>query len=57
MPSALGRAMDGVLFEMKKAHLAGARFARTLLKPFGQALTPARFNLDVRASSQADAAE
>jgi DNA-binding MarR family transcriptional regulator len=37
--------MDGVLFEMKKAHLAGARFARTLLKPFGRGLTPARFNL------------
>jgi len=37
--------MDGVLFEMKKAHLAGARFARTLLKPFGKKLTPARFNL------------
>ena len=31
---------------MKKAHLAGARFARQLLKPlFGKALTPARFNL------------
>src|SRR5215813_7366024 len=37
--------MDAVLFEMKKAHLAGARFARTLLKPFGGKLTPARFNL------------
>ncbi len=37
--------MDGVLFEMKKAHLAGARFGRLLLKPFGRALTPARFNL------------
>ncbi len=37
--------MDAVLFEMKKAHLAGARFGRTLLKPFGKALTPARFNL------------
>ncbi|HEX4517736.1 MAG TPA: hypothetical protein VH054_29535 [Polyangiaceae bacterium] len=37
--------MDGVLFEMKKAHLAGARFGRLLLKPFGKALTPARFNL------------
>ncbi|HEX4515820.1 MAG TPA: hypothetical protein VH054_19865 [Polyangiaceae bacterium] len=37
--------MDGVLFEMKKAHLAGARFGRQLLKPFGKALTPARFNL------------
>ncbi len=41
----LGRGMDGVLFEMKKAHLAGARFSRTLLKPFGTKLTPARFNL------------
>jgi DNA-binding MarR family transcriptional regulator len=37
--------MDGVLFEMKKAHLAGARFGRKLLKPFGGKLTPARFNL------------
>ena len=37
--------MDAVLFEMKKAHLAGARFGRTLLKPFGGKLTPARFNL------------
>src|SRR5580765_2295527 len=37
--------MDAVLFEMKKAHLAGARFGRQLLKPFGGALTPARFNL------------
>ena len=37
--------MDAVLFEMKKAHLAGARFGRTLLKPFGAKLTPARFNL------------
>ncbi len=37
--------MDGVLFEMKKAHLAGARFGRQLLKPFGKSLTPARFNL------------
>ncbi len=37
--------MDGVLFEMKKAHLAGARFGRLLLKPFGRSLTPARFNL------------
>jgi DNA-binding MarR family transcriptional regulator len=37
--------MDGVLFEMKKAHLAGARFGRVLLKPFGKALTPARFNM------------
>lgn len=37
--------MDAVLFEMKKAHLAGARFARVLLKPFGGKLTPARFNL------------
>lgn len=37
--------MDGVLFEMKKAHLAGARFGRFLLKPFGGKLTPARFNL------------
>ena len=37
--------MDGVLFEMKRAHLAGARFARALLKPFGKKLTPARFNL------------
>ena len=37
--------MDGVLFEMKKAHLAGARFGRTLLRPFGKKLTPARFNL------------
>lgn len=37
--------MDAVLFEMKKAHLAGARFGRHLLKPFGGALTPARFNL------------
>jgi DNA-binding MarR family transcriptional regulator len=37
--------MDGVLFEMKKAHLAGARFGRELLKPFGGKLTPARFNL------------
>ena len=37
--------MDAVLFEMKKAHLAGARFSRTLLKPFGGKLTPARFNL------------
>jgi DNA-binding MarR family transcriptional regulator len=41
----LGRGMDAVLFEMKKAHLAGARFSRTLLKPFGGKLTPARFNL------------
>src|SRR5262245_54885204 len=45
MPGALGRAMDAVLFEMKKAHLAGARFGRLLLKPFGGKLTPARFNL------------
>src|ERR1043166_6782636 len=37
--------MDAIFFEMKKAHLAGARFARTLLKPFGKKLTPARFNL------------
>ena len=37
--------MDAVLFEMKKAHLAGARFGRWLLKPFGGKLTPARFNL------------
>jgi DNA-binding MarR family transcriptional regulator len=37
--------MMRVLFEMKKAHLAGARFGRKLLKPFGKALTPARFNL------------
>jgi DNA-binding MarR family transcriptional regulator len=37
--------MDGVLFEMKKAHLAGARFGRRLLEPFGKKLTPARFNL------------
>ena len=37
--------MDGILFEMKKAHLAGARFGRVLLKPFGGKLTPARFNL------------
>jgi len=37
--------MDAVLFEMKKAHLAGARFGRLLLKPFGKKLTPARFNL------------
>jgi len=37
--------MDAVLFEMKKAHLAGARFGRFLLKPFGGKLTPARFNL------------
>ena len=37
--------MDGVLFEMKKAHLAGARFGRKLLRPFGKQLTPARFNL------------
>jgi len=37
--------MDAVLFEMKKAHLAGARFGRLLLKPFGGKLTPARFNL------------
>jgi DNA-binding MarR family transcriptional regulator len=36
--------MDAVLFEMKKAHLAGARFGRTLLKPF-EGMTPARFNL------------
>ena len=33
------------MFEMKKAHLAGARFGRLLLKPFGGKLTPARFNL------------
>ena len=45
MPGAWRSRMDGVLFEMKKAHLAGARFARQLLKPFGKALTPARFNL------------
>ncbi len=45
MGAALGAVMDGVLFEMKKAHLAGARFGRLLLKPFGKALTPARFNL------------
>jgi DNA-binding MarR family transcriptional regulator len=44
-PGALGGGMDGVLFEMKKAHLAGARFGRQLLKPFGGKLTPARFNL------------
>ncbi len=37
--------MDAILFEMKKAHLAGARFGRFLLKPFGGKLTPARFNL------------
>jgi DNA-binding MarR family transcriptional regulator len=37
--------MDAILFEMKKAHLAGARFGRQLLKPFGSKLTPARFNL------------
>jgi DNA-binding MarR family transcriptional regulator len=40
----LRRCMDAVLFEMKKAHLAGARFGRTLLKPF-EGMTPARFNL------------
>ncbi len=45
MGGASGAGMDAVLFEMKKAHLAGARFGRTLLKPFGRALTPARFNL------------
>jgi DNA-binding MarR family transcriptional regulator len=44
-PVLRGVNMDGVLFEMKKAHLAGARFGRKLLKPFGKALTPARFNL------------
>src|SRR5215471_2462941 len=37
--------MDAILFEMKKAHLAGARFGRMLLRPFGGKLTPARFNL------------
>jgi DNA-binding MarR family transcriptional regulator len=37
--------MDAVLFEMKKAHLAGTRFGRRMLKPFGGALTPARFNM------------
>ena len=37
--------MDAIVFEMKKAHLAGARFGRFLLKPFGGKLTPARFNL------------
>ena len=37
--------MDAILFKMKKAHLAGARFRRFLLKPFGPKLTPARFNL------------
>src|SRR6478609_11826139 len=37
--------MDAIVFEMKKAHLAGARFGRLLLKPFGGKLTPARFNL------------
>lgn len=37
--------MDAVLFEMKKAHLAGNRFGRWMLKPFGEALTPARFNI------------
>jgi DNA-binding MarR family transcriptional regulator len=37
--------MDGILFEMKKAHLAGARFGRQLLEPFTKKLTPARFNL------------
>jgi DNA-binding MarR family transcriptional regulator len=45
MPGAWGRGMDGVLFEMKKAHLAGARFGRKLLEPFSKKLTPARFNL------------
>jgi hypothetical protein len=38
MAGAWGAGMDAVLFEMKKAHLAGARFGRTLLKPFGRAL-------------------
>jgi DNA-binding MarR family transcriptional regulator len=37
--------MDAVLFEMKKGHLAGTRFGRWLLKPFGGVLTPARFNV------------
>ena len=45
MGGASGAVMDGVLYEMKKAHLAGARFGRKLLKPFGEKLTPARFNL------------
>jgi DNA-binding MarR family transcriptional regulator len=36
--------MDAVLFEMKKAFLAGARFGRQLLKPFAQ-VTPARFDM------------
>jgi DNA-binding MarR family transcriptional regulator len=41
--------MDAVLFEMKKAHLAGARFGRQLLKPFTK-LTPARFDMMVALS-------
>lgn len=43
MPGALGSGMDAVLFEMKRAQLSGARFARRTLKPY--ALTPARFDL------------
>jgi DNA-binding MarR family transcriptional regulator len=49
MGGALAARMDAVLFEMKKAHLAGARFGRTLLKPFTK-LTPARFDMLVALS-------
>jgi len=35
--------MDAVAFEMKRAHLAVARFVRRMLRPFG--MTPARFDL------------
>ena len=38
-----GPDMDAVLFEMKRGHLSGNRFARRKLKPYG--LTPARFDL------------
>jgi len=37
------RAIDAVLFEMKRGHLSASRFARRALRPF--ALTPARFDL------------
>jgi DNA-binding MarR family transcriptional regulator len=40
---ALAAGMDAVLFEMKRAHLGAARFARRVLRPYG--LTPARFDL------------
>jgi DNA-binding MarR family transcriptional regulator len=42
-PVLWGADMDAVLFEMKRGHLAAARFARRMLKRFE--MTPARFDL------------